>query len=125
MLEEIGEQEFSQLVLTEFPQLGEDLEGWKGLDHLQMMEFGIFTQKAAEAGDWDTVEKCLRLADAFLRLGNTQIRNGIHVTFLEGLPRHGEVQDRIKQMMTPELRRAWIDIIAYLSTLGGNNERKV
>ena len=41
----INEQKFVELVLAEFPQLRENFKEWRGLDHLQMMEFVIFTQK--------------------------------------------------------------------------------
>jgi hypothetical protein len=60
---EIDRQRFAQLLLAEFPQLGDDVHGWSGLQHLQMMEFQLITEKAISAGDWTTVERCLRLAD--------------------------------------------------------------
>jgi hypothetical protein len=116
---EIDEQKFVELILTEFPQLREDFDEWKGLDHLQMMEFKIFTEKAGKNGDWDTVERCLRLADVLLRQGDAAIKNAIYVTYLEELPRHGEIHDRIRHMMTPELRQGWDDILAYLEELLG------
>jgi hypothetical protein len=117
---EIDDQRFADLLIAEFPQLRDDVCEWQNLKHLQMMEFVIFTEKAAEVGDWTTVERCLTLANKFLRDGNPAIRNAVHVSYLEHLPREGELHDRIRKMMTPELRKAWEDILSYLAALPYN-----
>jgi len=118
---DIDDQKFTDLLLGEFPQLRDDVHESHGLVHLQMMEFVLFTDKASMAGDWATVERCLRLADTLLRYGDVTIRNAIHVSYLESLPREGEGHDRIRKMMTPELRQAWDNILAYLSALRSND----
>ena len=117
---EIDRQKFAQLLLAEFPQLGDDVHEWTGLPHLQMMEFQLITEKAISAGEWTTVERCLRLADTLLHEGDAEIRNAIHVSYLEHLPREGDGHDRIRKVMTPDLRKAWDDVLAYLATLRGN-----
>jgi len=113
-------QKFAELLVAEFPQLRDDVLEWSGLLHLQMMEFYLVTEKAINARDWATVERCLRLADTLLRDGDGEIRNAIHVSYLENLPREGDDHDRIRGAMTPDLRKAWDDILAYLSTLRDN-----
>jgi hypothetical protein len=117
---EIDWQKFAELLIAEFPQLRDDVHEWSGLLHLQMMEFHLVTEKAINAGDWTIVERCLRLADTLLHDGDAEIRNAIHVSYLEHLPREGDSHDRIRELMTPDLRKAWDDILAYLSTLRGN-----
>lgn len=117
---EIDGRKFAELLLAEFPQLRDDVQEWSGLPHLQMMEFLLITQKAINAADWTLVTKCLRLAETFLRDGDAEIRNAIHVSYLEHLPREGGGHDRIRELMTPDLRKAWEDILAYLSTLRSN-----
>jgi len=117
---EIDRQKFAELLLAEFPQLRDDVREWSGLLHLQMMEFHLVTEKAINAGDWTTVEKCLRLADTLLHDGDAEIRNAIRVSYLEHLPREGDKHGRIRELMTPDLRKAWNDLLAYLSTLRGN-----
>lgn len=117
---EIDAKRFADLLVTEFPQLREDVCEWHDLSHLQMMEFVIFTEKAVEAGDWATVERCLELANRVLNQGNTEIRNAVHVSYLEHRPREGEVHERIRALMSPELRKAWDNILAYLSSLRGS-----
>jgi hypothetical protein len=85
-----------------------------------MMEFNLVTEEAIHAGDWTVVEKCLRLADILLHDGNAEIRNAIHVSYLEHLPREGNGHDRIREVMSRDLRKAWDDILGYLSTLRNN-----
>jgi hypothetical protein len=117
---EIDKQKFADLLIAEFPQLRNDVQEWSGLSHLQMMEFNLVTEKAIDAGDWTVVEKCLRLANTLLNDGNAEIRNAIHVSYLEHLPREGSGHDRIREVMSPDLRKAWDDILAYLSALRTN-----
>jgi hypothetical protein len=116
---QIDELRFAELVLTEFPQLRDDFQEHQGLVHLQMMEFELFTKRACKDGDWKTVERCLQLADKLLRFGDSNINNAVYVSYLESLPRTGEVHDRLQKMMTTELRKGWDDILAYLSKLSG------
>jgi hypothetical protein len=117
---EIDWQKFAELLVAEFPQLRDDVHESSGLLHLQMMEFYLVTETAINARGWATVERCLRLADTFLHDGDAEIRNAIHVSYLESLPREGDDHDRIREVMTPDLRKAWDDILAYLSTLRDN-----
>jgi hypothetical protein len=117
---EIDGQKFAELLLGEFPQLRDDVHEWTGLPHLQMVEFQLLTEKAIDSGDWRTVERCLRLADTILHDGDAEIINAIHVSYLESLPREGDSHDRVREMMTPDLRKAWDDILAYLSTVRDN-----
>jgi hypothetical protein len=116
----IDGQKFVELLLMEFPELRGEIQEWPDLDHLQMMEFMLFTVRACERADWATVEKCLRFADELLRLGDSKIKNAVYVSYLESLPRKGEVHDRLRQMMTSELRTGWDEILAYLFKLLGS-----
>jgi hypothetical protein len=84
-----------------------------------MMEFALFTERAYKDGAWATVEKCLQLADRLLRFGDSKINNAVYVSYLEILPRKGEVHDRLRKMMTAGLRKGWEDILEYLSKLSG------
>lgn len=79
------------------------------------MEFALFTEQACKREDLKTVEKCLRLADKLLRQGDSYINNAVYVSYLETLPRKGKVHDRLRSMMTKDLRKGWNDILDYLS----------
>lgn len=115
----IDSQKFVELLVTEFPELRDEIQEWHDLVHLQMMEFRILTERACARGDWETVERCLRLADELLRLGDSQIKNAVYVSYLEDLPRKGEIHDRLRTMMTTDLNSGWDEILAYLSKLLG------
>ena len=108
-----------ELLLTEFPELRDEAQEFQGLIHLQMMEFALFTDRACKRGDWKTADRCLRLADKLLRSGDYAISNAIYVSYLECLPRKGGIHDRVRKMMTTDLRKGWDDILGYLSKLSG------
>lgn len=112
---QINSRKFEELLLTEFPDLRDEVKEWQGLDHLKMMEFVIFTKRACKRSDWGTVRKCLRLSDKLLRDGDSHIKNAVYVSYLESLPPKGKVHDRLRSMMTKDLRKGWDDILDYLS----------
>jgi hypothetical protein len=114
---QIDGQKFAELLVAEFPQLRDECQQNQGLAHIQMMEFALFTERECQRGNWETVEKCLRLADRLLRFGDSHINNAVYVSYLECLPRKGEVHDRLRLTMTTSLRKAWDKILAYLSKL--------
>jgi hypothetical protein len=116
---QIDGQKFVELLLMKFPELRAEIQESQGLEHLQMMEFMLFTLRACKRADWATVETCLRLVDELLRLGDSKIKNAVYVSYLESLPRKGEVHDRLRKMMTSNLRTGWGEILAYLSKLSG------
>ena len=118
---EIDGLKFAGLLLSEFPELREDVHEWHDLLHLQMMELQLLTERSIKAGDWNTVEKCLGFADTVFRDGNPEIRNAICVSYLESLPREGANHDRLRTAMTFELRQAWDRILDYLSSLRDNS----
>src|SRR5580704_14982720 len=110
----IGELKFLELLLAEFPELRDECEGYEGLAHLQMMEFALFTARECKLGNLETVAKCLRLAHRLLQFGDSEIKNAVYVSYLECLPRKGDVHDQIRITMTSDLRQAWDDILDYL-----------
>ena len=85
------------------------------------MEFVLFTERACRRRDWETVRKCLRLADKLLRDGNSEIKNAVYVSYLESLPR-GRVHERLLNMMPRDLRKGWDDIMDYMSKVAGDLE---
>lgn len=114
---QINSRKFEKLLLSEFPELQGEVKEWRGLDHLKMMEFVIFTKRACKKADWETVRKCLRLAAKLLRDGDSKIKNAVYVSYLENLPRKGKVHDRLRSMMTKDLRKGWDAILEYLFKL--------
>jgi hypothetical protein len=117
---QIDGPKFAELLLIEFPQLREQIHERRGLVHLEMLEFAVFTERACKRGDWVTVEKCLRLADKLLRSGDSDVRNAVYVSYLEILPRKGVVYDRLREVMTSDLRKGLDEILAYSSKSPGS-----
>ena len=114
---EIDSKKFVELLLAEFPEFQDEAQECQGLIHLQMMEFALFTDRACKRGDWKTADRCLRLADRLLRSGDYGVSNPIYISYLECLPRKGEIHDRLRKTMTTDLRKGWDDILRYLSKL--------
>jgi hypothetical protein len=117
----LGSKDFERLVLQEFPSLRDDFTEWEGLLHLQVMEFAIFTEKAAVAGQNSIVQTCLRLADLFVREGDQEVWNAMHVSFLEALPRQGDIYLMLRSAMSPTLCKGWDDILAYLKAVNATD----
>lgn len=113
----IDGQRFERELLTEVPELRNEIKDCRGLNHLVMMEFALFTAQECKREDWKGVERCLRLADRLLRYGNSEVNNAVYVSYLEILPRKGKAHDRLRSMMTADLRKGWDDIQDYLSRL--------
>jgi hypothetical protein len=122
---QIDGRKFAEILLTEFPELRDEVQTCQDLVHLQMMEFVLFTERACKRGDWKTADRCLRVADKLLRLGDFEISNAIYVSYLECLPRKGEIHDRLRKMMTTDLRKGWDDILTYLSKLSGTQSLNI
>ena len=114
----LSSKDFERLVLQEFPSLRDDFTEWQGLLHLQVMEFVTFTEKAAATGQSAIVQACLRLADQFMREGDPEVRNAMYVSFLESLPRQGDVHLILRSAMSPTLCKGWDDILACVKVVG-------
>ena len=88
------------------------------LEQLPMAAFVRFAERSANDGNWETVKKCC-VADGRLRQGKAKLKNAASRSSLEDLPSQGEVHDRLREMMSPELRQGWDDAISYLEKLLG------
>jgi hypothetical protein len=89
------------------------------LEQVQMAEFVRFAERPPNDGNRDTVKKCWSVADGLLRPGRAKRKNAASISSLEDLPGQGEVHDRMREMMSPELRQGWDDAISYLEKLLG------
>jgi hypothetical protein len=117
----LDEQDFVRMVLNEFPSLRGDLGECEGLLHLQMMEFEIFTEKAAAMNQRERLERCLRLADLFMTEGNECLSNALGVSFLEHLPRQGDAYHTLRQVMSSGMCKEWDHIVAHMNSFRGKD----
>jgi len=110
---------FQKLLVSRFPTLRSNLEEWKDLDHLQVMEFLTLTQSAIEAGSFDTVSECFEVATAALRDGDKALRNAIFVSYLEELDFRSDAGRRAAELMPQKLREARHAVLDYDERLLG------
>jgi hypothetical protein len=110
---------FQKLLVSKFPTLQRDLGEWKALDHLQVMEFLMFTQSAIEGRSFDVVFECFEIATAALKDGDESLRNAIFVSYLEGLDLRSDAGKQAAELMPQELREARHAVLDYDKRLLG------
>jgi hypothetical protein len=111
--------DFLRALLAELPQLREAMEVCDGLPHIEMGAFARFTQKAKGEGDWDTYGRAVRLAAKLLPDADEDLRNELHVSYLEHLDFEGPRGPTAWPLLPANLQRAWHDIIEYNERLLG------
>jgi hypothetical protein len=111
--------EFLKALLTEFPEIREDIELCDGLPYMEMRAFATFTQNAKGAASWDVYGRAVRLAAGSLRDADNELRNELHVSYLEHLDFEGPTGPEAWSLLPTELQRAWHDIISYNEQLLG------
>ena len=84
-----------------------------------MAESVRFAERSANDGNLNAVKKCSSVTDGLLRQGNAKLKNAASISSLEDLPRQGDIHDRLRQMMSPELRQVWDDDTSCLEKLLG------
>jgi hypothetical protein len=104
---------FIQAVLTQFPNLGESIAFDGGLPYNEMGTFASFTQEAKNTENWEDYERAVRLVASFLPLADDELRNEIHVSYLEHLDFEEPNGLRTWRLLPTNLQRAWHEIIEY------------
>ena len=78
-----------------------------------MVAFARFTQKARGEGDWDTYGRAVRLAATLLPDADAELRDELHVAYLEHLDFDGPRGPTAWSLLPGNLQRAWHEIINY------------
>ena len=110
---------FIQAVLSQFPDLGESIAFDDGLPYNEMGTFASFTQEAKNAENWEVYERAVQLVAKFLPLADEELRNEIHVSFLEHLDFEEPNGLKTWRLLPTNLQRAWHEIIEYDERLIG------
>src|SRR4051812_37445153 len=105
--------DFRRALLAEFPELAEEIELHEKLAYMEMGAFASFTQKAKGEANWDVYGRAVRLASTFLPDADEELRNELHVAYLEHLEFEGPRGPTAWSLLPKNLQRAWHDIIAY------------
>jgi len=105
--------DFQKLVLSEFPALREDFQGWEDLLHLQVGDFCRFTQAAIEMRSFEVVSKCFEIANTALTEGDGSLKNAIYGSYLEHFDFRSEAGRKGAQLMPPQLKQGRNEILDY------------
>lgn len=111
-----GAQFIEQLV-TEFPELRDDIKEDEGLLHVQMGSFARITQSAIDAGDFETIRRQFMLAERFFHDAAPDLQNALYVSYFEHLDFRGPHGPRAQSFMSSALRKGWQDIVDYMDEL--------
>lgn len=109
--------QFIEQLVTEFPELRDDIKEAEGLLHVQMGSFARITQAAIDAGDYETLRRQFMLADRFFRDAAPDLQNAFYVSYLEHLDFRGTHGQRAQSFMSSDLRKGWQNIMDYLDEL--------
>jgi hypothetical protein len=99
--------DFRLAVLNDFPRLKDVLEDDGDLPHLLVAAFTRLTQRAKDAGDWETYERSIRLVARLLPMASADLENALHVSLLEHLDFAGPHGPKAWSLLTPQLQAAW------------------
>ena len=111
--------EFVAAAVEELPQAREDVESFDGLPYIQIGCLAEIAQRAKGDGNWTKYQQVLNLVDRFLPEADDDLRNALHVSFLEHLDFIGPRGGQAWKLMTPRLQSAWKDIITHNDKLLG------
>ncbi|MGA2383053.1 MAG: hypothetical protein ABSG61_06415 [Gemmatimonadales bacterium] len=104
--------DFISAVLSEFPELRDDIEEYAGQPHLQVGEFAAFTQAAKGRGDLTTYERCLKLVDGMFTQADADLASALRVSYLEHLDFEGSRGPAAWRLLSPRLQAAWNQVAA-------------
>ena len=103
----LAQAKFVQLVLAEFPQLGEEFAQAEGLLHLQMGAFSRFAQATIEHNELDALKRCY------------EVENAIHVSFLEHLDFESSPYGaEARRLLPPVLKKALDEVNEHWERMG-------
>lgn len=107
---------FAQMLLERFPAIAADIDDSKsGLLHLEMGQLAKAVQVAISEEDVVAVRAHFQFIDEIYRRSTSEVKNAIHVSYLERLSFDGRHGKRIKarQMLSCALQAALKGLEAY------------
>jgi len=113
--------QFIEQLVSEFPELREDVESEAGLFHNQMHAFTRLTNDAIAAGNYRALERQFAFADRFFHHSEDPLENALYVSYLEDLDFSGRNGQRAEALMSPKLRQGRRDVLKYLDEITGKS----
>jgi hypothetical protein len=126
MAKPIDRDRFIALLTERFPEVAAEIDDCsQGLLHLEMATLARATQAAIDNQDRDTVRRHFHFIDEVFQDAAPDVENAVNVSYLEGLRFEGRKAGptRARELLTPPLRQALVDLEDYLARLFGQGGR--
>src|SRR3954465_531964 len=107
MAGEVDRDAFVAMLAERYPAVAADIdESMRGLLHMEMGQLAKAAQAAISAEDAAAVREHFRFLDEVYRRATREVRNAVHVSYLERLGFGGRHAERIgaREMLSPGLR---------------------
>jgi hypothetical protein len=111
---------FIRMLSEQYPAVAAEIdETFQGLLHLEMATLVHAVQAAINDGDSAAVRDHFRFIDAVYRHATPEVKNAVHVLYLENLDFDGKDGKRIKarEMLSPALEAALTGLEEYNAEL--------
>ncbi len=122
----IDREAFIVMLNERYPAVAADIdECARGLPHLEMGTLARAVQVAISDEDTAAIKEHFRFIGEIYHRATPEVKNAIHVSYLEHLSFDGKHGKRIKarEMLSPELQAALSALEAYNAELFGRRER--
>lgn len=120
MAGDVDRDVFVAMLTASFPSVAATIdESFVGLLHLEMGQLANAVQAAIRDEDTATVREHFRFIDEVYRRATAEVKNAVHVSYLEPLSFDGKHGKRIKarEMLSPALQTALREVEAYNAQL--------
>ena len=105
------------VIITAIPEFRVDVEECAELDHVQFMEFFLWTKSSLRSGNADNLHRAIRLVDGIFQDCDAAIKNAVTVSFLECIDPDDEIGKPIFDVLTRHCgtnRRRWTDSLQLI-----------
>jgi hypothetical protein len=116
--------DFIEQLLTEFPELRDDVESEAGLLHNQMHAFTRLTNDAVAAGDYRALKRYFAFADRFFHHSDDFLENALSVSYLEDLDFTGRHGEGAEALLSAKLRQGRRQVLQYLDEITRKSDTK-
>jgi hypothetical protein len=120
----VDREAFIVMLTERYPAVASDIdESMLGLLHLEMGALARAAQAAISDEDTASVRDHFRFIGEVYRRATREVKNAVHVSYLECLSFEGKHGKRVKarELLTPELRAGLAGLEAYNAELFGRN----
>ena len=126
MAGDVDRDAFVAMLADHYPAVAADIdESMRGLLHLEMGQLAKAAQAAISDEDAAAVREHFRFINEIYRRATPEVKNAVHVSYLERLSFEGKQGKRIKarEILSPALQAGLRGLEAYNAELFGRKDR--